>query len=229
MNGDKDKDQDYLDQILQETTEDINININLNDINVDEILAEGDLGGDITGEEGRNLQFLQDTQKNLNELAQIENSKNVAQSEQKYQIDQKKEKKETKKEFKLPKFSSPIEFVQYMETVYMKKQNESKENFFHLKQYQLHSKLNFVVLQFLPKTTLSSRFFKEGNIITSITASQDVIFTGNNLGKIRMYSCEKEYEYKSLSTDEIVEPNKRGVVCMDVSENIDSDALLFKT
>ena len=73
MNGDKDKDQDYLDQILQETTEDINININLNDINVDEILAEGDLGGDITGEEGRNLQFLQDTQKNLNELAQIEN------------------------------------------------------------------------------------------------------------------------------------------------------------
>ena len=83
MNGDKDKDQDYLDQILQETTEDINININLNDINVDEILAEGDLGGDITGEEGRNLQFLQDTQKNLNELAQIENSKNVAQSEQK--------------------------------------------------------------------------------------------------------------------------------------------------
>ena len=221
MNGDKDKDQDYLDQILQETTEDINININLNDINVDEILAEGDLGGDITGEEGRNLQFLQDTQKNLNELAQIENSKNVAQSQQKYQIDQKKEKKETKKEFKLPKFSSPIEFVQYMETVYMKKQNESKENFFHLKQYQLHSKLNFVVLQFLPKTTLSSRFFKEGNIITSITASQDVIFTGNNLGKIRMYSCEKEYEYKSLSTDEIVEPNKRGVVCMDVSENID--------
>ena len=77
MNGDKDKDQDYLDQILQETTEDINININLNDINVDEILAEGDLGGDITGEEGRNLQFLQDTQKNLNELAQIENSKNL--------------------------------------------------------------------------------------------------------------------------------------------------------
>ena len=73
MSGDKDKDQDYLDQILQETTEDINININLNDINVDEILAEGDLGGDITGEEGRNLQFLQDTQKNLNELAQIEN------------------------------------------------------------------------------------------------------------------------------------------------------------
>ena len=55
MNGDKDKDQDYLDQILQETTEDINININLNDINVDEILAEGDLGGDITGEEGRNF------------------------------------------------------------------------------------------------------------------------------------------------------------------------------
>ena len=36
-----------------------------------------------------------------------------------------------------------------------------------------------------------------------------------------MYSCEKECEYKSLSINEIIDPNKRGVVCMDVSDNID--------
>ena len=189
---------------MQETNEEVNIDIEIDNIDVDKILAEGD---EVTPIEEEN------NQTTINDISSLENSK--TQSEQNNSIEDLIDKKE------LPKFSSPIEFIHYMKTIYMKKQNESKEKSFHLKQYHINSKLNCAVLQFIPKTTLSSRFFKEGNIITSITASKDVIFTGNNLGKIRMYSCEKECEYKFLSINEIIDPNKRGVVCMDVSDNID--------
>ena len=215
------KDQEIIDEILKEKTRDDFINLETGKYNIDEILNEP--GNFASFEDDKKLDFLAEKEKSFQDLNK-ETTQLTGEGLENYLNHlgpDKGDKKETKKEIKLPKFKNPIEFIHYMETEYMKNQNESKESLFHLKQYQLHSKINFVVLQFLPKTTLSSRFFKEGNMITSITASQDVIFTGNNLGKIRMYSCEKEYEYKALSTDEIFEPNKRGVVCMDISENID--------
>ena len=101
-------------------------------------------------------------------------------------------------------------------------ETSEKENIFLLKNYKLNSKKKIEVLKFPPKTKLSSRFFKGGNILTSITANEDVIFTGNNLGIIKVYSCEKEMEYKSFCLEQIQkEPqSKRAVTCMDVSESI---------
>ena len=124
---------------------------------------------------------------------------------------------------KLPKFKNSFEFVDYIESKKYKKSDDDKdENIFLLKNYKLNSKKKIEVLKFPPKTTLSSRFFKGGNILTSITVNEDVIFTGNNLGVIRVYSCEKEMEYKSFLLEQIQkEPqSKRAVTCMDVSESI---------
>ena len=124
---------------------------------------------------------------------------------------------------KLPKFDNSFDFINFMESKKYKKNEEDKdENIFLLKNYKLNSKKKIEVLKFPPKTTLSSRFFKGGNILTSITANEDVIFTGNNLGIIRVYSCEKEMEYKSFFLEQIQkEPqSKRAVTCMDVSESI---------
>ena len=124
---------------------------------------------------------------------------------------------------KLPKFDNSFDFINFMESRKYKKNEEDKdENIFLLKNYKLNSKKKIEVLKFPPKTTLSSRFFKGGNILTSITANEDVIFTGNNLGIIRVYSCEKEMEYKSFFLEQIQkEPqSKRAVTCMDVSESI---------
>ena len=135
-------------------------------------------------------------------------------------------KKETKK--KLPKFDDFFGLINFLEKKNYDKteedENESsdKENIFLLKNYKLNSKKKIEVLKFPPKTTLSSRFFKGGNILTSITANEDVIFTGNNLGMVKVYSCEKEMEYKSFCLEQIQkEPqSKRAVTCMDVSESI---------
>ena len=134
-------------------------------------------------------------------------------------------KKETKK--KIPKFENFFELINFLEKRNYEKEEENdensdKENIFLLKNYKLNSKKKIEVLKFPPKTTLSSRFFKGGNIITSITANEDVIFTGNNLGIVKVYSCEKEMEYKSFCLEQIQkEPQaKRAVTCMDVSESI---------
>ena len=107
-----------------------------------------------------------------------------------------------------------------METVYVKSRIEENEHIFQIKNYKLHSKIDYSVLQFIPKITLSSRFFKNGNLITSIAGKDDLIFTGNNLGEVRMYSCSKEYEYKSLYLNDIKTETKNSVVCMDVSDNL---------
>ena len=116
----KTKQKDYLDKILQETNEEVNIDIEIDNIDVDKILAEGD---EVTPIEEEN------NQTTINDISSLENSK--TQSEQNNSIEDLIDKKE------LPKFPSPIEFIHYMKTIYMKKQNESKEKSFHLKQYTL--------------------------------------------------------------------------------------------
>ena len=108
-----------------------------------------------------------------------------------------------------------------METEYIDSKLEKNEKIFQLSNYKnqtLQKKLE--VLQFIPKTTLSSRFFKDGNIITSIAAKDDIIFTGNNMGKIKMYSCEKGFEYKNLINPDIQNSKEKKVLCMDISDKI---------
>ena len=102
-------------------------------------------------------------------------------------------KKDPKKQ--LPKFENFFGLIDFLEKKNYKKneeeenENTDKDNIFLLKNYKLNSKKKIEVLKFPPKTTLSSRFFKGGNILTSITANEDVIFTGNNLGIVKVYSC----------------------------------------
>jgi WD40 repeat protein len=119
-------------------------------------------------------------------------------------------------------YKNSIDFVNYMETIFIKSKLEGNENVFQLKNYKQHAKIKFIVLDFIKKSTLSQRFYRGANLITSIAAQDDVIFAGNNLGVIRMYSCEKEYEYKSYTLKELeTSENKRSVVCMDISQDGD--------
>lgn len=128
--------------------------------------------------------------------------------------------KESSQEEVLP-YKNSIDFVNFMETVYIKSKVEGNENVFQLKNYKQHAKIKFIVLDFIKKTTLSNRFFQRGNLITSIAAQDDMIFAGNHLGVIRMYSCEKEYEFKAYSTKEIEASDNRKVACMDVTQDGD--------
>ena len=217
-----------IDDILKEGA-DIG-DVDLSGVDVDAILKEADIDENILSQD-KTLDFLNTkddvTMKEL--LSDIDvdinkstNPDHLIQNiikEMNTDINSKKE--EIAK--KLPKFKTSFEFVDYIESKKYKKSDDDKdENIFLLKNYKLNSKKKIEVLKFPPKTTLSSRFFKGGNILTSITANEDVIFTGNNLGTIRVYSCEKEMEYKSFLLEQIQkEPqSKRAVTCMDVSESI---------
>ena len=104
-----------------------------------------------------------------------------------------------------------------METIFTKSSIESNQNVFILKNYKQHTKPKFSVLDYFKKSILSGRFFKTGNIITSITAYNNSIFTGNNIGVIKTYSCDQQLEFNSLSSKEIDVCEKRSVVCMDIS------------
>ena len=118
------------------------------------------------------------------------------------------------------KYKNSIEFINYMEVEYIQNQIKKNEKIFQLSNYKKQNKKKLEALQFSQKTTLSSRFFKDGNVITSIAVKEDKIFTGNNIGKIKMYSCEKNQEYKIFINDEILKCDDKRVICMDISNDI---------
>ena len=119
------------------------------------------------------------------------------------------------------KFNNSIDFINYMETEYIQSKLAKNEEVFQLSNYRKQQKeKKLKPLQFSQKTTLSSLFFKDGNIITSIAAKGNIIFTGNNIGKIKMYSNKKNSEYKILINDEIINSEDKRVLCMDISEDL---------
>ena len=230
MDKKKLEENDIIENLLKETP-DIG-DVDLTGVDVDALLKETDIDENILSHD-KSLDFLNTkddvTMKELLsdinvDISKASNSDHLIQNfikEMDTGIINKKE--EIKK--KLPKFNNFFDLINYLEEKnYEKNENEDtdKENIFLLKNYKLNSKKKIEVLKFPPKTTLSSRFFKGGNILTSITANEDVIFTGNNLGIVKVYSCEKEMEYKSFALEQIQkEPQaKRAVTCMDVSESI---------
>ena len=197
------------------------------DINADEILKETEdliYGKTDNSISNNNLDFLQTNEEQLKEinkinLTDLDNLNNILNAKPE-NLEEKKEEEE-KKNSKIIECKNPIDFINYMETEYIKSKIEKNDKIFQLQIYKNQTtQKKLEVIQFLPKTTLSSRFFKDGNVITSITSKEDIIFTGNNIGKIKMYSCEKGFEYKSLINSEIQNSNDKKVICMDVSDKL---------
>ena len=73
------------------------------------------------------------------------------------------------------KYKNSIEFINYMEVEYIQNQIKKNEKIFQLSNYKKQNKKKLEALQFSQKTTLSSRFFKDGNLITSITVKEFII------------------------------------------------------
>ena len=180
------------------------------DLNADEIIKETDdyiLEQNDNKISNNNINIIQFNEGTLNEMNNI----NL------HEILNNKENENSKKN----KFKNSIEFINYMETEYIQSKLEKNEKVFQLSNYKKQkNKKKLEPLHFSQKTTLSSRFFKDGNVITSIAAKGDIIFTGNNIGKIKMYSNKKNSEYKILINDEIINSEDKRVLCMDISEDL---------
>ena len=185
----KSDENNIIESILKEG-EDIG-DVDLGEFDVDAILKETDIPDDNVKDDVTTSELLTGISLDVNKATNNDNLIQNIMKEINTEIITNK--KETKK--KLPKFNDFFDLINFLEKKnYEKNQEEEnetseKENIFLLKNYKLNSKKKIEVLKFPPKTTLSSRFFKGGNILTSITANEDVIFTGNNLGIIKLYSC----------------------------------------
>lgn len=221
-------DKKIIEELLQQINNQDLSQINSDNIDIEQLVSDFESSENSPPINFKNLNFLTKNEQCLQEI--LGHSKGPVFSEQQNNLDEMintmgleknaQNKQPPKKEIIIPEFNNPIDFINYMETVYVKSRIEENEHIFQIKNYKLHSKIDYSVLQFTPKTTLSSRFFKNGNLITSIAGKGDLIFTGNNLGEVRMYSCSKEYEYKSLYLNEIKTETKKSVVCMDISDNL---------
>ena len=181
------------------------------DLNADEILKETDdyiLEQNDNKISNNNLNIIQLNEGSLNEI------NNIDLNEMLNINDKGKEKS------KIQNFKNSIEFINYMETEYIQSKLEKNEKVFQLSNYKKQkNEKKLKPLHFSQKTTLSSLFFKDGNLITSIAAKDNIIFTGNNIGKIKMYSNNKNTEYKILINDEILNSEDKRVLCMDISED----------
>ncbi len=203
-------------------TQNLNNQLGDTNINVDDVLKlTEDYTTDINLGSSKALEFLNSTEKNLNELHIHESSsiKNSNILNEMLNTDTNKTKKEEikKKGIEIPKFKNSIEFINYMETTYIESTIKKNNNIFKLSTYSRHTNKKPTVLQFPEKQSLTEKINRELTPITSITAKEDLIFTGDSIGKIKMFSIDKECEIKSFIHKEI---NNSKVISMDISDDM---------
>jgi WD40 repeat protein len=102
-----------------------------------------------------------------------------------------------------------------METSYIESTIKKNKNIFKLSTYRSHTNKKPTVLQFPDKQALTEKINREKTPITSITAKEDLIFTGDSNGKIKMFSIDQECEIKSFINDN----NNSKVISMDISDD----------
>ena len=123
---------------------------------------------------------------------------------------------EIPKSTQIPKFKNSIEFINYMETFYIESTMNKNKSIFKLSNISENIKKKPTILKFPNKQSLTKKIYNESTPIYSITAKYDLIFTGDSMGKIKMFSCEKENEITSFINKEL---DNIKVLCMDISDD----------
>ena len=215
------EDIDNLLSSINTDTQNINIQEGEAHINVEDVLKLTEEYAEVDSGTSNALDFLNSTQKNLQELQNIESSikkPDILNEMLNTDIVIKKKELELKEEkkFKIPNFKNSIEFINYMENEYIESTIKKNKKIFKLQNYSSFINKKPTVLQFPNKQSLTEKIFREKNPINSISAKEDLLFTGDSMGKIKMFSIEKECEIKSFSNKEI---NSK-VLCMDISDDL---------
>ena len=197
------EDIDNLLSSINTDTQNINIQEGEAHINVDDVLKLTEEYAEVDSGTSNALDFLNSTQKNLQELQKIESSikkPDILNEMLNTDIPIKKKELELKEEkkSKIPNFKNSIEFIEYMENEYIESTIKKNKKIFKLQNYSSFINKKPTVLQFPNKQSLTEKIFREKNPINSISAKEDLLFTGDSMGKIKMFSIEKECEIKSF-------------------------------
>lgn len=193
------------DKILQSILKDANYNINIDD--------------------GKNFIYDDEINKLLQESDQRYNNTNTIDDKDLDTFMKSIEGKEGQKQ-KTITFNSNIDFVNYIEKEYIKNTLDSLKNkdkvYLIQKLRKTTKKIKLSVLDVIKKDNLANRLYKYSStrLYTSIAVFEDLIFAGNSIGEIKLFTCQKEYDLnKTFSLKELEKLNEdvRSVSCMHPS------------
>ena len=115
-------------------------------------------------------------------------------------------------------YSNSIEFINQIENIYINGKSFEKEQKYKLNNNNSpKSNESIKVINYMPKTSLSSLIFKKGIIITCMTIKLNNIYIGTNKGEIRVYNWKTEKKLNYLINSDISRESKKDVICMDAS------------
>ena len=138
------------------------------------------------------------------------------------------------KEYIIPQLiKNPIEFIEYVEKyLYKNYINQNEDKFLQIKKYKNNNKEKFESLStmyFPNKVNLNNRIFQsKDKKITCIGIRCNFLFVGDDTCKIKMYSLDKQFEYKTFYIEKIsdvfeqeingkIEKCRNSTTCIDVS------------
>ena len=99
----------------------------------------------------------------------------------------------------------PFDFINnYEKDNYINNTNLLKrKKYFILSDHRNSQIIRYNPMEYITREKLFRQIYKRKTQITCIEAKNGILFLGNNLGAIKTYSIEKEYEYKTYESSEL--------------------------
>ena len=120
----------------------------------------------------------------------------------------------------------PFDFINnYEKDNYVNNSNLLKrEKYFILSDHRNAEVIRYNPMEYVTREKLFRQIYKSKPQVTCMVAKNGILFLGNNLGVIKTYSIEKEYEYKTYESQELSNLNdmNKAVTCLCSSPNNDT-------
>ena len=99
-----------------------------------------------------------------------------------------------------------------------------QKKYFILSDHRNSQIIRYNPMEYIIKEKLFRQIYKRNSQITCMVAKNGILFLGNNIGTIKTYSIEKEYEYKTYESSELNNLNdiNKSVTCLYASPDNDT-------
>ena len=100
------------------------------------------------------------------------------------------------------------------------------ENYFILEDYRKKQRIRYNPMEYIIKEKMFKQIYKNNVEITCIDAKNGILFVGNNLGTIKTYSIEKNYEYKNYESSDLMNLNNRNISVSCIKSSPDNETFV---
>ena len=119
-------------------------------------------------------------------------------------------------------FISNYEIDNYTNNTNLLKQKK----YFILSDHRNSEIIRYNPMEYITREKLFRQIYKRNSQITCIEAKNGILFLGNNLGIIKTYSIEKEYEYKTYESNELNNLNDINKSVTSLCSSPDNDTFI---